>query len=219
MPNADYFAQLGLFVLKDFFDTESCAKLRSEMRSAAGFKATVYHEGSSQVCEQFRKTMRVEVSDTTVRSIHERLTSLVPALRKHFGTALYDCEKPQFLLYKEKDYFRPHQDLSPRANAPEYLKNRKVSLVIFLNGQARRPAADCYGGGALTFYKLLEKPTWETCRSRLDSESGLLIAFPSDIFHEVTPVTHGERYTIVSWLNTISLKPDPPIAKRSKVHR
>jgi SM-20-related protein len=217
MPNADYFAQLGLFVLKDFLDSESCDKLRSEMRSAGGFKATVYHEGCSQVCEQFRKTKRVEVSDFTVRSIQERLTSLLPTLQKHFGTALTDCEKPQFLVYKEKDYFRTHQDLSPRANAPEYLRNRKVSLVIFLNSQARRPATDCYGGGALTFYKLLKKPTWETIRTRLDSECGLLIAFPSEIFHEVTPVTHGERYTIVSWVNTMSPKADPPIAKRSKL--
>jgi hypothetical protein len=30
-------------------------------------------------------------------------------------------------------------------------------------------------------------------------EAGLLIAFGADMVHAVTPVTHGERYTIVSW--------------------
>jgi predicted 2-oxoglutarate/Fe(II)-dependent dioxygenase YbiX len=30
-------------------------------------------------------------------------------------------------------------------------------------------------------------------------EAGSLIAFPSDMVHEVTPVSRGERYTVVSW--------------------
>jgi SM-20-related protein len=32
-------------------------------------------------------------------------------------------------------------------------------------------------------------------------EPGLLVAFRSDTVHEVLPVTHGERFTVVSWFN------------------
>jgi predicted 2-oxoglutarate/Fe(II)-dependent dioxygenase YbiX len=28
---------------------------------------------------------------------------------------------------------------------------------------------------------------------------GTLVAFPSETTHEVTPITHGERLSIVSW--------------------
>jgi predicted 2-oxoglutarate/Fe(II)-dependent dioxygenase YbiX len=31
-------------------------------------------------------------------------------------------------------------------------------------------------------------------------ERGLLVAFDSGIAHSVTPVTHGERFTVVTWL-------------------
>ena len=34
----------------------------------------------------------------------------------------------------------------------------------------------------------------------LVGESGLLVAFDSNLTHAVTPVTHGERYTVVTWL-------------------
>jgi predicted 2-oxoglutarate/Fe(II)-dependent dioxygenase YbiX len=33
----------------------------------------------------------------------------------------------------------------------------------------------------------------------LAGEAGLLIAFPSHLVHSVSPVTAGERYTLVTW--------------------
>jgi predicted 2-oxoglutarate/Fe(II)-dependent dioxygenase YbiX len=35
-------------------------------------------------------------------------------------------------------------------------------------------------------------------------EPGTLVAFRSETTHEVTPVTHGQRYTIVSWYRSDS---------------
>jgi SM-20-related protein len=34
----------------------------------------------------------------------------------------------------------------------------------------------------------------------LVGEGGLLVAFESGTTHSVTPITHGERYTVVTWL-------------------
>jgi SM-20-related protein len=33
----------------------------------------------------------------------------------------------------------------------------------------------------------------------LDADEGLLVTFPSRMLHAAAPVTHGERYTIVTW--------------------
>ncbi|MEO8337310.1 MAG: 2OG-Fe(II) oxygenase [bacterium] len=56
--------------------------------------------------------------------------------------------------------------------------------------------ADTYGGGALVFHGSYANPTPPLSVS---PAPGTLVAFRSETTHEVTPVTHGERYTIVSW--------------------
>jgi len=33
----------------------------------------------------------------------------------------------------------------------------------------------------------------------LPGETGLLVAFAAETLHEVSPVTSGERFTIISW--------------------
>jgi predicted 2-oxoglutarate/Fe(II)-dependent dioxygenase YbiX len=51
----------------------------------------------------------------------------------------------------------------------------------------------------LTFYGLLPGPAWERIGFPLRGEEGLLVAFRSEILHEVTAVRQGDRYTIVTW--------------------
>ena len=86
--------------------------------------------------------------------------------------------------------------------AHEAIHGRRVSVVIFLNRQSQEPAEDTYGEGNLTFYGLLEGPQWEKCAFPLNAEPGLLIAFPSDVWHEVKPVSHGRRMTVVTWFHS-----------------
>jgi len=51
----------------------------------------------------------------------------------------------------------------------------------------------------LTLYGLIPNPRWENYGFTVENEAGLLIAFPSGIVHEVTPVVRGRRFSIVSW--------------------
>ena len=68
--------------------------------------------------------------------------------------------------------------------------------MIFLSRQSAEPAPGAYGGGSL----LLHGPHAGAGRSiHLDGAPGALVAFRAETTHEVTPVTHGERYTVVSW--------------------
>ena len=84
-------------------------------------------------------------------------------------------------------------------DAPTVSRERPVSAVVFLNASSGQPTFDTYGGGALTFYGLLDDPRAQGLGLRLEAEEGLLVAFRSEITHAVAPVTHGHRYTAVSW--------------------
>ena len=66
-----------------------------------------------------------------------------------------------------------------------------ASLPVPLSFSAE-PQADSYTGGTLNFYD-------QTKEFGLEGETGLLVAFTSDTFHEVIPVTSGERFTIITW--------------------
>ena len=86
-----------------------------------------------------------------------------------------------------------------RGSIEEHLKRRRLSVVLFLNRQAKEATPGGFCGGSLVFYGLINDPRAKQIGFPLVAEPGLLIAFPSDLVHEVTPVTDGERYTVVSW--------------------
>lgn len=200
MPNADFFTHFGLFAVKGFFDAELCAKLLSEVRSSASTPATVGIKGDTYaVDENVRRTKWAEVSAETTAFVEERLLALIPTLERHFDVTLTDCQEPQFLVYREGDFFRPHRDSRRVSDAAEFSKERQLAAVVFLNGESEEPGSDAYGGGSLTFHGLMDDPRMEGHGIPLVGEPGLLIAFPPELVHEVTPVTDGERYTVVTW--------------------
>lgn len=208
MPNADFFSRFGLFVNKGFLDPELCSNIRSEMQSTRSAPATVVGKEvpDEAVDENTRRTKAAEVSALTISLVEERFLALKPMLERHFDVTLSGCQKPGFLVYEEGDFFQPHPDSSPEPDAPEYVRERQVSAVVFLNDETEDSGRDSYGGGSLTFYGLMDYPGRENSDQNgkkigfpLVGEAGLLIAFRSELVHEVTPVTRGERYTIVSW--------------------
>ncbi len=201
MPTAEFFTRLGLFVHKNFLDQALCARCCREMDAAAQVHAAVVGPNYTTVLdENIRKVKCADVPAATFSLVEARLLALIPTLERQFNVALTGCQLPQFLTYQEGDFFEVHNDGVTGAQAPGYLRERKVSVVIFLNGQAQQPADGTYCGGALTFYGLIDDPRWLTYGFPLYSEPGLLIAFRSETLHQVLPVTFGKRYSIVCWL-------------------
>jgi SM-20-related protein len=199
MPAADFFRNLGLFVVEDFFDGAWCERLRLEASSAQKGRATVVNKSAERLDEGVRKTKWVGVSAPTIAAVQARLLGVKPRLERHFNVQLAGCEEPQFLAYNAGDFFRPHRDNAHDPDAYAYVRERRVSAVIFLNGGAEARGSGSYAGGALTFYGLVDGQPWKTYGFPLVGERGLLVAFRSDVLHEVTLVTRGERYSIVSW--------------------
>jgi len=181
-----------LFVVPQFFEQRLCDAIAVELKAAAGSSATVYGTASSgTIDEMVRRTVRVKPSQETVDLIIQKLLACKDAVEKHFDVSLNECEEPQFLRYRAGDFFVAHQDGNTGLMLLDSEK-RRISTVIFLSRESESPEPDAFCGGSLVFSNLRNS-------FRMSAEPGTLVAFRSETTHEVTPVTHGERYSIASW--------------------
>jgi SM-20-related protein len=198
VPDPEFLARFGIFSVRDFLDPATCAALRAEMRRASERAATV-SVGEEEVDEDYRRTKMAQVSEDTRSAVADRLVAVMPRLEDHFGVSLSDLQRPQFLVYRQGDFFRRHTDSDEASDAAEFVRSRRISAVLFLSGEGAGDRGT-HEGGALTFYGLLgDDPRRKAIGLPLTAPPGLLVAFPSELVHSVTPVTRGERYTIVSW--------------------
>ena len=191
---------LGVYTDEEFFDGPTCEGLKAEMRAGLQTRAKIYDRGWDRVLdEEKRSTLQVGVSPRSSAFVKERLLERLPVFRRHFGAEATDCQEPNFLIYRPGDFFEPHRDLSDEESAPGLVRRRVISVVIFLSDEAAGGAAGEYAGGSLAFYGLLKDPRCERIGIPVRGQAGLLVAFRSGVFHQVTPVTRGERFTVVSW--------------------
>ena len=189
-PMIDYLETAGVL------DETACKALCTEIRTASGRPAGLMgRDDQKPAWPEVRRTTRATVSPATEALINAVLAERKPALERHFGLALGEIEKPQFLHYREGDFFVPHQD----GNTPlihDESRFRKISAVIFLNRQSDDPSPQTYAGGSLVLHGHYSGPE---LRVAMPALAGSLVAFRSETTHEVTPVTCNERFTVVSW--------------------
>jgi len=112
------------------------------------------------------------------------------------------CEDIQFTEYKgkQKQHYDWHIDANPTPYPEESYdkfkgKIRKLSCCINLSDPKD------YEGGM--FYVALDAKRGlqrDIVRVREMSEQGSIIVFPSQIYHKVTPITKGSRYSLVLWV-------------------
>jgi predicted 2-oxoglutarate/Fe(II)-dependent dioxygenase YbiX len=183
-------------LIMNVFDADACETMLIELRSLSGDAATVYGRTTSGAVDAaVRKTTRITPSLTTRSRVLTTLIERRGVIEEHFGASLGEPEDPQFLRYAKGDYFVAHQD----GNSPmvlDHTRFRRVSVVLFLNAQSDHPQPGTYGGGSLVIHG--SYPEYDV-RHAVDPAPGMVVAFRSETTHEVMPVTHGERYTVVSW--------------------
>lgn len=202
MPDAEFFEQFGLYAVKNFLDRDFCLHLCDEMGGAPFRQGTFVnpHTGDELLNEEVKK--RSEVTKLAKRfneTVSEKLISLEPTLEEHYGVELDGIQPPKYSIYKTGDFYRTHTDADHKESAQDFLKERKVSSIIFLNEESPTEKEGSYCGGNLTFYGLMENEAFGKFGLPLVSEPGMLITFLPTTLHEVTPVTAGVRYTIASW--------------------
>lgn len=164
------------------------------MRNSAATTALTYGKGDAAVDERVRRVRRITVSEETLVSVAARLEQQRDPIAERFGINLANLEEPQFLCYRVGDFFVAHQDGNTGLVRLDTDRTRRISVSIFLNDHSSVAAADTYCGGALVF------SDWRTdAQYEVPGQAGMLVAFRSELTHEVTPVTHGDRYAIVCW--------------------
>ena len=135
----------------------------------------------------------IPVNDQTTW-IYQKLTDCITEVNESFFEFdLTRIEKLQFTsYYGNKDtngFYAQHIDSSFGFLS----ENRKLSFVI----QLSHP--EDYDGGELKLY-ISKDP------SCIPKERGLVTFFPSHVLHECTPVTSGNRHTLVGWIHGPKLR-------------
>ncbi len=194
MVDSDSSTGFDLHLISGFFDDETCREIIDEMRRSLTSPAVTYGQRKQgSVNEGVRRVSRVIPSQSTIEQVRQWLMGCCEKLGKRFDVALSSCEDPQFLRYQVGDFFVAHQDGNTGLLRLD-TEARRVSVSIFLNPESREPETDAYCGGSLVFHDWRNRKEF-----RLIAEAGTLVAFRSETTHEVIPVTHGQRYSIVTW--------------------
>jgi len=144
-----------------------------------------------------RKTTQLHISPELNKVILSKLETMSLAFEKHFQVKLTRCEQLQFLKYAPGDYFKPHID---KIDQPIY-RERQVSIILLLNEptpQSKPP----FTGGRLSFFVGHPQDRKKMIGIPVLPATGMLIAFRPNLLHEVSEVTSGHRYSIVTWLAT-----------------
>ena len=116
--------------------------------------------------------------------VFQRVTAAVSSLNERFfGFDLFGmAEGFQFTKYDA-----PSGKYGAHIDRGLNMVPRKLSVSILLNPR------ESFEGGDLLMYETLT-PNVQPM------QQGQLIAFPSYVLHEVTPVTKGTRYSLVCWI-------------------
>jgi predicted 2-oxoglutarate/Fe(II)-dependent dioxygenase YbiX len=200
MPPIEFFESVGLFGIPQFFDADACRAVVDEMltaKASEGEVVRVQPDGLvARLAADRRKVRDVEVSTVTVLRFVERVREVRSDIGRHYDTELKRFEHPQFLTYREGDFFAAHTDGdSDHPDVPEHIRQRRFTMILFLNEGE-------YTGGKLILYGAFGDGDGDATQSvglPVDARPGDLITFPSRLLHEVQPVTSGLRHSAVSW--------------------
>jgi len=201
MPKLNFFEKFGLFTVSGFLSPKECEKIQSEMLASELGQAVILDADHKQTVQntQSRSTGIAKIQQPTHHELNQRLEALLPEISKHFNLSLNKLQPLEFLVYGENDFFKKHSDTSEKPDAPEGIRARKITMDVFINGQAAAPTQSHYCGGALSLYGLMSKPGMDQLGIQFEPEPGDFMAFPANTPHEVQPITWGTRCTVITW--------------------
>lgn len=100
---------------------------------------------------------------------------------------------PRFNLYKEGMYYGDHVDNALMGEADDKVRI-DMSFTLFVSGPQD------YDGGELVIKSGLGTSSYKL-------PAGHMVVYPTYFFHEVKPVTRGERLACVTWLQSMIRDP------------
>jgi predicted 2-oxoglutarate/Fe(II)-dependent dioxygenase YbiX len=184
---------VDLFIADHVLDETTCRWIQAAMDDGVQEPASVLSD-SVDVEVESRRASEIDVGDDVIALVESRLDAHRDAIAAFYGLRLEGREGCGFLRYEAGGFYGPHVD---RAEVPSWpdAARRAITIVVFLNSSAEAQSDGEFSGGWLRLF-----PDGLDARSiDVTARRGALVAFPSSIPHEVTPVVRGQRDTIVDW--------------------
>lgn len=185
--------KLGVYVDQKFLTDHLCEAICAEIDNATKSATPVYSEDSksNSMNIALRKSYYADVPEHYQKILEQKIKALQPVIESHFAEKYHSeiFEHPKFVLYEKDHYFAPHRDSQ---------LHRKINMTIYLNDEKTENLTAGYSGGQLILYELFANPKLTKKGIALTGSKGMLVAYPAEIPHEVTPVVDGKRYAVVS---------------------
>lgn len=143
--------------------------------------------------DTIRRTSSIDIEPGVRDWLERRLDEFRPAVERALGRLLGSREGVGFLRYPAGGFYLTHCDRGDVKGWPGAAR-RAASVVVFLNGSGTESRNGDFEGGLLRLYPDSTREPVE-----ITPEPGLLVAFPSELLHEVLPVRRGIRDAAVDW--------------------
>jgi len=173
---------------------EECNKIITASLKKSKQKATITKE-NTKLNSKYRNCWVSWIND---KWIYDILNPFIHIANKKAGWNFeWDWnESCQFTHYDKNQFYGWHCDQivnsleHPNKNING--KTRKLSLTLQLTDESK------YEGGDFQF-KWFSGKKVKIDTPKIAKELGSIIIFPSFIFHQITPITHGTRESLVNW--------------------
>jgi PKHD-type hydroxylase len=182
--------------VQNFLSTDECKNIIKVGKEKNLEQASVFHKRDEKgqtntITKNIRDSKVAWLGSQDLPNLFPRLTDAINDLNdKFFKFNLFGLEEGlQFTIYDgEGAKYGKHVDRCFGT------KIRKLSITIELSDPSERE------GGDLQLY------TGEEPLINIPKEQGTLIAFPSFMLHEVSPIKKGTRYSLVAWITGENFK-------------
>lgn len=168
---------------------EKFIELVDEIKYQESSPALVGYENNQSPNLEYRNTNWIPIPKEIVDNIHLAISNLYKnECFSIYNKEIKSIEPTQLLHYPIGGKYEIHNDSEDFIDGKIVRKlNRDISILCYLN--------DDYEGGELEFNFL---------GITIKPKKSMIITFPSyyEFTHQVHPVTKGERYTLVTWIET-----------------
>ena len=179
----------GYAIWHALLSSETCAGTIAAMEAGLSRPGSVLRHGEERHDAAMRACTEHALAPDDVRPVAQALHGISRLI--HAGHLVLDG--PRFCRYGPGGHFRAHRDRSHDSVDSHAVRTRRISLVCLLND-----ATPAFDGGTLVLY--LPDGAGRCRPVNAPLRAGSVIAFDSDLLHEVRPVRQGTRYSAVAWL-------------------
>jgi predicted 2-oxoglutarate/Fe(II)-dependent dioxygenase YbiX len=180
-----------IFIAPDVLDAPTCRRVQAAMDDGTPEEAEVLGDGF-ELQQDVRRATQIDIADTVLAMVDATLDTVRIPIASFYKLVLQSREGASFLRYPTGGFYKPHVD---RAHVPSWplTERRQITIVLFLESSREAEPAGGFLGGVLRLFPDDGAPI------DVIPQSGMLVAFPAEMRHEVTRVTAGRRDTIVDW--------------------